>query len=333
MKHHLASTEHPISQLVAKGEEKAKEWVHTGLDMLKRMRADVSSHLPKRHPSEPSALVDFVKSRTHDIKRPMEYVQTMLSQHLHVLQLPLLSYELRQGLAETMMPGLKPYATVHEPINLVLALKFVEPIARGKDGMDLSEMGKEREVEEITRALMLTRNAARLIDYEELPNAWKSNAFMTRGYSSSRLQPLYHLRLHQHAVALHEAGYVLRLPLRVKDVVLPPGYHPFDIPHRSTHSRFAYGTRQPRKEVPILKKSAEGELLMPDVKRADSSVSFGQLSLNRQGSGASVIHPGLMKIESTNSSGVADDDLADEAMSLDFKPRKSKSPPMSATPW
>jgi adiponectin receptor len=178
---HLGSLEHPLSQLVAKGEskmEEARAWISTGIEMLEDIRADVSSHLPELHPSE--SVGEFVKLHMHindiNLKRPLEFVPT-LSQNLHELQLHLSSYELPQGIAETM-PGLKPHPTVHELIDLALAPKFIDPLAHGKLDQDRSV----KAVEEIHRALRLSSNGASLILYDDLPEAWKSNAFVTQGY-------------------------------------------------------------------------------------------------------------------------------------------------------
>lgn len=98
-------------------------------------------------------------------------------------------------------------------------------------------------------------------------------------------------------------------------------------PTGSTHSlpSYAGAPRSRRREVPILKKGAEGKLLVPDVKlkRADSSMSFERV-LSRQGSNASVT--GRMRFtrsESTSGSSVAEEDVA--APSSDVK-RKAKKP-------
>lgn len=94
-------------------------------------------------------------------------------------------------------------------------------------------------------------------------------------------------------------------------------------PIGSTHSLPAYAGR--RREVSILKKGAEGKLLVPDVKlkRADSSMSFERLVLSRQGSEASV--SGRMKFtrsSSTSGSSVAEED--EETLNIS---RKARSPP------
>ncbi|KAI0684603.1 hemolysin-III related-domain-containing protein [Cytidiella melzeri] len=226
---HLSSLEHPLSQLMAKGESKvedARAWLNTGVEMLQHIRADVSSHLPELHPSE--TVGDFVKSHMHigeiDIKTPLDYVPT-LSHHLHALQSHLSSFELPHGVTETM-PGLKPHATVHELIDLALAPKFVDPIAHGREGKDSSQDA----VAEILRALRLSSNGARLINYEELPEAWKSNAFVTQGY---RFVPLTHwprilfslFQIHNETVNIHTHF----IPLIFWGLTLLP-FSPFALP-------------------------------------------------------------------------------------------------------
>ncbi|KAI0344390.1 hypothetical protein BDW22DRAFT_1406132 [Trametopsis cervina] len=100
-------------------------------------------------------------------------------------------------------------------------------------------------------------------------------------------------------------------------------------PTGSTHSLSALGSaRKPRKEVPILKKGAEGRLLVPDVKlkRADSSMSFERVAvLSRRGSEASVARAPMFRAESTSGSSVTEED--DDAVDLDIKPKRARSPP------
>lgn len=168
----LSSLEHPIQQLVAKGESKvdeARAWLKTGVEMLEHIRADVSSHLPELH--APDAVGGLVKALPET-----EYVPK-LSQHLHALQSHLTSTELPHGLAESVS-ALKPHATVHDLIDLALAPKFVDPIAHTTGGRDTSAQAAA----EIAQALRLSLDGAALIDYEELPEAWKSNPFVTQGY-------------------------------------------------------------------------------------------------------------------------------------------------------
>ncbi|KAI0682694.1 hypothetical protein BC835DRAFT_1424116 [Cytidiella melzeri] len=147
--------------------------------MLQHIRADASSHFPEPHPSE--TVGEFVKSHMHigeiDFKTPLYYVPT-LSHYLHALQSHLLFFELPHGVTETL-PGLKPHVTVHELIDLALAPKYVDPIAHCREGKD----SLQNAVAEILWALRLSSNGARLIDYEELPKAWKSNNGLLRRYS------------------------------------------------------------------------------------------------------------------------------------------------------
>lgn len=189
---HLSSLEPMFTAegLKAKGEstvEEARMWVRESLDMLARIRADVVSHLPERHGSEFGEFIkshmpevppmQAVRSHLRDIKmsdlRPhLEYIPT-LSEHLHSLQSHLTSYELPNALAESV-GIMKPHATLQELIDLSLAPKFVAP----PEGEDESE----KAAAETNRALKLSENGRCLIDYEDLPHAWKNNPFVTRGY-------------------------------------------------------------------------------------------------------------------------------------------------------
>ncbi|KAI0087022.1 hypothetical protein BDY19DRAFT_986340 [Irpex rosettiformis] len=104
-------------------------------------------------------------------------------------------------------------------------------------------------------------------------------------------------------------------------------------PASSTHSLPAYSSRKTRN---ILKKGAEGKLLVPNVqmKRTDSSMSLERMSLSRQGSETSVSRSKLARTESTSGSSVTEEDEIDDTLStLDFRPKKACSPPMSSEPW
>lgn len=102
-------------------------------------------------------------------------------------------------------------------------------------------------------------------------------------------------------------------------------------PTGSTHSLPTYASRKSRS---ILKKGAEGKLLVPDVqmKRSDSTMSFERLSLSRQGSETSVSRSTrFTRTESTSGSSVTEEDeLEDTVTDLNFRPKKACSPPMSS---
>ena len=102
-------------------------------------------------------------------------------------------------------------------------------------------------------------------------------------------------------------------------------------PTGSTHSLPTYALRKSRS---ILKKGAEGKLLVPDVqmKRSDPTMSFERLSFSRQGSETSVSRSTrFTRTESTSGSSVSEEDeLEDTVTDLNFRPKKACSPPMSS---
>ena len=102
-------------------------------------------------------------------------------------------------------------------------------------------------------------------------------------------------------------------------------------PTGSTHSLPTYASRKSRS---ILKKGAEGKLLVPDVqmKRSDSTMSFERLSLSRQRPKTSVSRSTrFTKTESTSGNiATEEDELEDTITDLNFKPKKACSRPMSS---
>lgn len=170
--------------LKVKGEAKVEEamaWISTGLEMLDRIRVDVISHLPELdtvsggdacHP--PSQDTSDAQSHSHS---RMNHLLS-LSEHLHSLQAHLCSYELPQGVTG-FLASVKPHASLHELIELSLAPKF--PVS-GPGGAKEAEADSESSAVDIARALVLSSNGAKLIEYDDLPAAWQHNPFVTRGY-------------------------------------------------------------------------------------------------------------------------------------------------------
>lgn len=201
--------------------EEARVWANTALEMLNSIRSDVCSHLPELHLDSPS-VEDFVKShmpnaprlddvRAHlpampdavrsrlpdltmpdmrsrledvrssisdiDFRRPLEYIPT-LSEHLQSLQSHLSSVDLPHSFCESVS-YLKPHATLSELMDKVLSSDFVSGMSSDiRGGEDMLE----KAAVEVARAIRRSLNGSRLIHYVDLPEQWRNNRFVARGY-------------------------------------------------------------------------------------------------------------------------------------------------------
>ncbi|EKM54205.1 uncharacterized protein PHACADRAFT_174704 [Phanerochaete carnosa HHB-10118-sp] len=223
---HLALLESPISaeSLKTRSEstvEEARTWVATALEMLSNIRTDVCSHLPEFYVETPT-VEGFVKShipdmsgmrsRLEDVRTsftdidfhsPLEYIPT-LSENLHSLQSHLSSVDLPQSLCDSVS-YLKPHATLSELLDKVMASEFVSRVSSDIRG---GEDALEKAAIDVTRAMRRSLNGSRLIHYVDLPERWRNNRFVTRGYRFIPLQqwPLIIMSvfaLHNETVNIH----------------------------------------------------------------------------------------------------------------------------------
>lgn len=217
----LAVLESPITaeSMMAKGEttvEDVRLCVKNASELLQRIREDVRSHFPDVHldldsvpqfvkshipdkhtldeitahalkdhdfslPTMPAAMrsrLDDVRSRIPDIDfhRPLEYIPT-LYEHLHTLQTHLSSTELRHSFSDSVS-RLRP-TPVYELIEKVLSADFSgEVAAESLEG----EAKIQQANAQIAKAVKASGDGTRLITYPELPDKWKNNPFVTRGY-------------------------------------------------------------------------------------------------------------------------------------------------------
>ncbi|GJE97748.1 HlyIII-domain-containing protein [Phanerochaete sordida] len=225
--------------------DEARAWAATALEMLSRIRADVCSHLPELHIETPS-VEEFVKSHIPDVPRldevrahlpampdavrsrlpdmsdmrsrledvrfsfheidfhsPLDYIPT-LSDNLQSLQSHLASVDLPQSLRDSVA-YLKPHSTLSELIDRVMTSDFVSGVSADiRGGEDMLE----RAAIEISRAVRQSLNGSRLIHYVDLPEKWRNNRFVTRGYRFIPLQqwPLIIMSvfaLHNETVNIH----------------------------------------------------------------------------------------------------------------------------------
>lgn len=201
--------------------EEVRAWARDGLEMLERIRADVCSHLPefsletpsveefvKSHmpdvpglddmcahlPSMPDAVrsrlpditISDMRSRLDDVRtsfsdidfhKPLEYVPT-LSEHLQSLQSHLASVDLPQNWRDSVA-YFTPNATLTEMIDKVMSSEFVDKMSSDiRGGEDMLE----KAALEVARAVRRSLNGSRLILYGDLPEKWRNNQFVARGY-------------------------------------------------------------------------------------------------------------------------------------------------------
>ena len=201
--------------------EEARIWAKTTLEMLNQIRTDVCSQLPELHLETPfveefvkshipdvprlddvrahlPAMPDAVRSRLPDItisdmrsrledvrssfsdidfRRPLEYIPT-LSEHLQSLQSHLASVDLPQSFCDSFT-YLKPHASLSELLERVLSSDLVagmsSDIRGGEDMLEKADL-------ETARAIRRSLNGSRLIHYVDLPEKWRNNRFVARGY-------------------------------------------------------------------------------------------------------------------------------------------------------
>lgn len=203
--------------------EEARVWASQALEMLHNIRTEVLSHLPELHfesvpsveqfvkshipdfddvrahlPTMPEAVrsrlpdlaINDVRSRLDDVRsrisdldfhKPLEYIPT-LSERLQSLQTHLSSVDIPHTFSESVSV-LAPSKTVFDLIDNVLASDFVAELSSDiRDGEDMLE----KAATELARAMRQSLNGARLIHYMDLPEQWRNNRFVTRGYRYAR---------------------------------------------------------------------------------------------------------------------------------------------------
>lgn len=190
----LSLLESPISaeSLKTKGEstvDEARAWARTALEMLSRIRTDVCAHLPELH-RESTAVEDFVKAHLPDVRarledvrssiephHPLQYIPT-LSDHLQSLQTHLASVDVPHSLRESYA-YLNPHSSLSEMLDRFRASELVTAVSADiKEGEDMLE----RAAMEVAKAVRRSVDGSRLIHYADLPEQWRNNRFVSRGY-------------------------------------------------------------------------------------------------------------------------------------------------------
>jgi adiponectin receptor len=205
--------------LKTKGDVTVREWAQDALEMLDNIRAEVRSHLPEFHfadisvenvkfhlPELPdvaslndmrsrlpdmddfrarlpdfslvdmSARLDDVRARFSDLDfKPLKYIP-VLSDHLQTLHAHLTSLELPSGINVPSLPSNSMLS------DFVDALLSSELVAELREDVDEAEVLFELAAQEVKDAVRRSLEGSRLIQYYDLPQRWRNNPFVTRGY-------------------------------------------------------------------------------------------------------------------------------------------------------
>lgn len=209
---HLTELERRLSAS-GRGEETVEEamhWARDTLEMLRRIRSDVSAHLPdlpfdphlqgggveellRAH--LPDALPDLnihfpdvhtrlQDVRTHlsdisvDLSQPMSYLP-VLSAHLNSLHAHLA--ELR---AEYSLPSLPSSETLSLVLDRILSSDRVPSVLHRVDGHDSPF---EKAARDMSTALKKSLDGSQLVSYRDLPGEWRNNPWVSSGYRYVRI--------------------------------------------------------------------------------------------------------------------------------------------------
>ncbi|KAK7472932.1 inc metabolism membrane protein [Stygiomarasmius scandens] len=217
----LSALESPdLDSWITKGEstlEETSQRVKTTLDMLESLRDDVCFHLPEFHlsdisietlrshlpdlpdvpsinnvrshlPDMPDVLhrfpdfqdmrskLDDVRTRFNDMDfhKPLDFIPT-LSERLKSLQ---------SHLAATEMPsGLRTHSSMlFDLVDSLLSSELVSDILHSAPDLAEGEEMFERAAREVAHAVKRSFQGVHLISYSDLPEQWRNNPFVTRGY-------------------------------------------------------------------------------------------------------------------------------------------------------
>jgi adiponectin receptor len=198
--------------LKAKGERAVALWAKVALDMLDNVRVHVRSYLPefhfadisverfvKSHISELpdvaslnemcSIVVDFsladMSARLEDVRvrfsdldfQPLCDIP-ILSDHLLSLHAHLTSIEVHSGI--DFQPLLPSNTMVSDFVDILPS----ELISELQEAVDEANVLVDLAAQEVRDAVRRSLEGSRLIQYHDLPQQWRNNPYVTRGYRS-----------------------------------------------------------------------------------------------------------------------------------------------------
>ena len=139
---------------------------------------DVRSHLPDFTMSDVRSKFEDVRSRLYDLdfRRPLTYIP-ILSKHLHSLHSHLSSIELPSGFE---FSSIAPSSVLSDFLETLHSSELLSDIVNAdvKEAEDLLE----RAANEVARAVKRSLHGSRLIDYVDLPELWRNNPYVVKGY-------------------------------------------------------------------------------------------------------------------------------------------------------
>ncbi|TFY63835.1 hypothetical protein EVG20_g6156 [Dentipellis fragilis] len=220
----LSQLDSPLSDLKlaetwkSKGEikvEEARAWARDGIEMLRRIRDDVCSHLPELNidsatvenyvsarlqelPDVPSFkdvtshLPDMPDVRAHlpqlnlpDMRSRIDDVYTRFSDidlHHPMQYIPTLSNHLQtlqSHLSSTQFPYSNAFSALTPNAKLVELLDILRANSPSVENVE-GRIG--RAARDVKSAIQRSLHGARLIHYSDLPEQWRNNPFVTHGY-------------------------------------------------------------------------------------------------------------------------------------------------------
>ena len=141
---------------------------------------DVRSRLPDFSLSDVRSKFEGVRSRICDIdfKRPLTYIP-ILSDRLRSLHSHLSSKELPSGFE---LGPLAPNTVLSDLLDAVHCSDLWTDLGNASSDVREAEELLDRASTEIKLAVKRSLQGSRLIDYVDLPDLWRNNPYVTRGY-------------------------------------------------------------------------------------------------------------------------------------------------------
>ena len=187
-----------IGQAISRSELKVEEvrvWAKDGLEILKKTRAELRSHLPE-FTLDSASVETYVSARLHDLSDasnlkhvtshllelppiPLaEQYLSNLSDHLKSLHSHLSSFN---ALSHMAFPSFSSMTKLSELIDTIISSDRLPVMLRthskSRHGDSLG-----RAATEIARAIERSLHGAKLITYGDLPSDWRNNPLVTHGY-------------------------------------------------------------------------------------------------------------------------------------------------------
>lgn len=182
--------------------EDVRAWANDALDMLQRIRADVCSHLPdldldfslenlvshlpdvhdvRSHlpdiniSGQVREKTDFLRSHLPDLhfQAPLDYIP-VLTEHLDSLHAHLSSSKINSN-----VPSVTPPFVLNEMLDKIATSKLYHNLKSSEKAV---EDMFEKATHDVGTAVRRSLNGSKLIRYVDLPEEWRNNPFVHRGY-------------------------------------------------------------------------------------------------------------------------------------------------------